>query len=124
MRLRAPDQHQDGRAIEDLVLELPGDSHAASRHRFAIQDQQVELPFGGPLDHHRFGGAFDEFDDGRTRFGAATDAGEHLPTHASIVAVDKDPSGRLLLLLVTHKDTLRAPWMPSRTAVDRQLTGT
>ena len=63
LRTAGDDQHR--RALEDLVLQLPGDPHPAGRHRLAVQDGQVDPALVHGLDHGRLGRALDVLERGQ-----------------------------------------------------------
>ena len=76
--LLAGDQHDDRRAVVDLVLELPGQAHAAGRLGLAVEDHQVEAALVELVDDLGVGGALDPLDPRRVGRRAAADGGADL----------------------------------------------
>ena len=89
----AGDEHERGRAVVDLVLDLLGQAHPAGRPGLAVEDQQVDAPAVDPLDHLRAGRALDPLDPPEVGGGPTADGAGDLAAHGGVVAVDHDDVG-------------------------------
>jgi hypothetical protein len=95
--LRATGEHENRRAVEDLVLELPTQPEPTRRDRFAVEDDDV-IPAGiERLDHGGSGGALAPTDDLDITSRAAPGGGTDRVPGGDVVAVQQngDPMGHL-----------------------------
>src|SRR5665213_2712466 len=59
-------QHQNRRAVVDLIFQLTADTHATARHRLAVKHEDVDATGIERLDVGLVGGALDVSDRGRS----------------------------------------------------------
>ena len=85
-----PGEHQDRRAVVDLVLELLGYSHPADGGGLAVEDGEIEAALVHLRDHHRAGGHLEVGQLGQVGMHALAQRRADLLAGPRVVAVDED----------------------------------